>query len=245
MSQYCFTIGHRESYLKGIKEQREKGENLLKLGKSKDYRGGYAFKKKGDAWAYIKSGKIEEDFYKSGRTVDRNDFSVFLMEADWEKDTYHIKGLEHNSLLKDCQVKCQSPQFTVPVKLSKDQELINECESGCLTYVEELVESGADPKRRGSYALQQAAAKGHLEVVEYLVEQGCDINKNLPAQQALNNGHTHVVKYLVSKGASVGTIQMGFLVDCDEDVLQYLQDSEQITDEQLEEATKIRKVLNE
>ena len=33
---------------------------------------------------------------------------------------------------------------------------------------------GCDPKTANNYAIRVASAEGHLEIVKYLVEQGCD-----------------------------------------------------------------------
>lgn len=247
MKNRCFTIGHRESYLKALEEGRKSGDPAKKLGKSEDYEGGYAFKNNNDAWSYIKSGYIEEDFRASGRAIDRNDFSVFVIKADWDKDTYHIEGRKHNNLNKDCQILWETGKSFISAKQSVEEELLDECENGCLTYVEELVEAGADPKFRGSYALQSAAKNGHLEVVKYLVEEcGCDINKNLPAKEALSLGHLHVAKYLVSKGASLGkTFSMTLLAYADDETLGFLYGGEYINDEEMEQALKAREVIRD
>jgi len=56
----------------------------------------------------------------------------------------------------------------------------------------------------GDSPLGAAAEKGHLEVVEYLVEQGLNPNnrdgfKHAPIQRAAFEGHLEVVEYLVEK----------------------------------------------
>nr|POE81183.1 ankyrin repeat-containing protein p16f5.05c [Quercus suber] len=57
-------------------------------------------------------------------------------------------------------------------------------------------------------ALHMAAANGHLDVVEYLVNRGVDLNaineeKNTPLHWACLNGHIEVVKKLILAGANV------------------------------------------
>jgi len=123
-----------------------------------------------------------------------------------------------------------------------ERELVNECKSGCLTYVEDLIEKGADPKYRGSYALQTAAVGGHLEVVKYLVEEcGCDINNNLPAQQALYAGHLHVVKYLVSKGASLGKSfqEIPLAAQTDKETIEFLHENGYIDEDKKDNILKM------
>ncbi|KAM3740447.1 hypothetical protein ACB098_08G099700 [Castanea mollissima] len=57
-------------------------------------------------------------------------------------------------------------------------------------------------------ALHMAAANGHLDVVEYLINRGVDLNaineeKNTPLHWACLNGHIEVVKKLILAGANV------------------------------------------
>uniref|UniRef100_A0A7N2KMP0 Uncharacterized protein n=1 Tax=Quercus lobata TaxID=97700 RepID=A0A7N2KMP0_QUELO len=58
------------------------------------------------------------------------------------------------------------------------------------------------------FALHMAAANGHLDVVEYLINRGVDLNaineeKNTPLHWACLNGHIEVVKKLILAGANV------------------------------------------
>lgn len=57
----------------------------------------------------------------------------------------------------------------------------------------------------GNFSLVKAAEKGHLEVVEFLLEQGANINAlNKGAlKRAIANGHFKVVTYLLEKGADL------------------------------------------
>nr|CAN68062.1 hypothetical protein VITISV_032610 [Vitis vinifera] len=57
-------------------------------------------------------------------------------------------------------------------------------------------------------ALHMAAANGHLDVVEFLISSGVDLNasnveKNTPLHWACLNGHIEVVKNLILAGANV------------------------------------------
>jgi ankyrin repeat protein len=69
--------------------------------------------------------------------------------------------------------------------------------------VKYFVEKGANKFARDE-ALIEAAANGHDDIVEYLVESGANISEN--GDEALigaaANGHLAVVKYFVEKGAN-------------------------------------------
>ncbi|XP_073117149.1 uncharacterized protein [Elaeis guineensis] len=60
-------------------------------------------------------------------------------------------------------------------------------------------------------ALHMAAANGHLDIVEYLINNGVDVNaanseKNTPLHWACLNGHIEVIKTLIHRGASVSVL---------------------------------------
>lgn len=59
-------------------------------------------------------------------------------------------------------------------------------------------------------ALWAASTGGHLEIVEYLVAQGADVNKptltqSTPLRGASFHGHIKVMEYLLSRGADINT----------------------------------------
>jgi hypothetical protein len=84
-----YTIGHRANYLKAI-AQSDTG-TIKKLGKSKDYPGGYAFLTREDA-----ERRIQEAYANRG-------FAVFGLKAHWEHDTEPSTGWWHN-LLRDAEI---------------------------------------------------------------------------------------------------------------------------------------------
>lgn len=92
-----YTIGFTESYRKGLKEH---GVDFQKLGAVKnynkggyvDYPGGSVFKTARDAFEYI---LLQEAM---GNNITRYTYSVWEVDADWEKDTKN-EGKEYNSLL--------------------------------------------------------------------------------------------------------------------------------------------------
>ncbi|KAL6966599.1 hypothetical protein U1Q18_032381 [Sarracenia purpurea var. burkii] len=60
-------------------------------------------------------------------------------------------------------------------------------------------------------ALHMASANGHLDIVDYLIRNGADVNasnveKNTPLHWACLNGHIEVVKNLILAGASVSVL---------------------------------------
>ncbi|XP_073263200.1 uncharacterized protein [Populus alba] len=76
-----------------------------------------------------------------------------------------------------------------------------------------LASSGASLDSKDSLgrtaALHMAAANGHLDIVEYLISQGVDLNsankeKNTALHWACLNGHIEVVKNLILAGSSLG-----------------------------------------
>jgi hypothetical protein len=91
-----YTLGHTESYLKYYNECKQNNSKFLKLGKKEDYNGkpysgGYAFKTFESAEKYLKDNNMIE-------------YSVFGLNADWEKDTEHNLDESFNSLLYDSEI---------------------------------------------------------------------------------------------------------------------------------------------
>ncbi|EAQ84384.1 hypothetical protein CHGG_08398 [Chaetomium globosum CBS 148.51] len=81
---------------------------------------------------------------------------------------------------------------------------------GHLLTVQFLIDAGASldlPAEGGATALWLACCHGHLEVSEWLVKKGADVNHALPASQrrpihqAAENGHLELVQFLHGRGA--------------------------------------------
>ncbi len=84
-----FTIGSKKSYQIAI----DKNGILFKVGKQKDYVGGYAFRTFEDAQLRI------ENVYKD------TDFIVWGIKADWNNDTYaNPDGGNWHHLLIDAEI---------------------------------------------------------------------------------------------------------------------------------------------
>jgi ankyrin repeat protein len=112
------------------------------------------------------------------------------------------------------------PAMTIPLEieiddlpLRRDHLLALAAKAGSIPICEELLKrgmpiNGVNPWGRYGSALAAAAFFGKLHVVEFLVENGADIN--LPLEYhgsalcaAVYSGESEVVKYLVEKGANV------------------------------------------
>jgi len=86
--------------------------------------------------------------------------------------------------------------------------------AGRLEIVKRLL---ATPERRatalqatnsGDTALNYAVSKGHLPIVQYLIEQNVSVNENAAngitaLMAAAANGHLHIIKYLIKQGADL------------------------------------------
>ncbi|MBN2230334.1 MAG: ankyrin repeat domain-containing protein [Candidatus Thorarchaeota archaeon] len=94
---------------------------------------------------------------------------------------------------------------------SPDDLLLLSSESGDYAGVVKAVEDGADLNTvddRGMLPLLWAALRGHLKIVEYLLDNGADIHKRNHAEwtalmEASLEGHIEIVRLLVERGADV------------------------------------------
>lgn len=83
------------------------------------------------------------------------------------------------------------------------------CHDGTIKIVEALLGKGADVNAPDGYALQAAAAQGHLHVVKLLLEHDAWIDNlsekhdaGRALQAACNNSHIEIVKLLLDNGAN-------------------------------------------
>ncbi len=77
--------------------------------------------------------------------------------------------------------------------------LYEACETGQLPIVQYMIEQcGADVHADGDSALCHSAMKGHLSVVEYLVEHGADVHckGGYAIRKSEENGHVLVTAFL-------------------------------------------------
>lgn len=91
-----FTVGHEANYDRGIVEY---GAKFQKLGRRKDYPGGFAVRTPQDAERLIdEHGK-------------RGEWAVYALSADWEKDTVPSENGWWHALVKSSRVVRKIPSL--------------------------------------------------------------------------------------------------------------------------------------
>lgn len=91
-----FTVGHEANYDRGIVEY---GKKFQKLGRRKDYPGGFAVRTPEDAERLIdEHGK-------------RGEWAVYALAADWEKDTVPSENGWWHALVKSSLIICKIPSL--------------------------------------------------------------------------------------------------------------------------------------
>ncbi|RXH83885.1 hypothetical protein DVH24_013130 [Malus domestica] len=83
-----------------------------------------------------------------------------------------------------------------------------------VTPPEQWIPKSMDNSKRRNFsltALHMASANGHLQIVEYLISRGVDLNAtneemNTPLHWACLNGHVEVVKKLILAGSNLGVL---------------------------------------
>lgn len=96
----AYTIGHTQSYKTAIKDNPK---NCLKLGKNKDYAGGWIWKTSKEAEEFLDSLEFMEVKWEDGKSRNPRKFSVFkvILANGFEKDTAPIPGTNRFNLLVD------------------------------------------------------------------------------------------------------------------------------------------------
>lgn len=104
-----FTVGHEENYDRGIVKYRTK---FQKLGRRKDYPGGFAVRTPEDAERLIdEQGK-------------RGEWAVYALDADWEKHTVPSENGWWHALVKSSRVVRKIPPVNDQVlAVSRDVSL--------------------------------------------------------------------------------------------------------------------------
>lgn len=71
-----YTLGYRPSYEEGLAKSEAAGEPLKKVGRYSDYQGGSVWKTCKEVEAHLKAN-----------THRLEDYAVYGVDADWERDT--------------------------------------------------------------------------------------------------------------------------------------------------------------
>ncbi|MDO8435173.1 MAG: ankyrin repeat domain-containing protein [bacterium] len=92
-----------------------------------------------------------------------------------------------------------------------DQQLFDAVDKGDLAAVQAAVVAGANVDAEGETGmtpLSEAANDGNLEIVEFLVEKGANINKKAQLtalMEAVCGEHGKVIQYFLDKGATISS----------------------------------------
>lgn len=83
--------------------------------------------------------------------------------------------------------------------------LIDVCEYGDLSALQELIAKKVNIRTNDDWALQLAALHGHMDIVRLLVENGADVHagNDMPLRGAAEEGHIEIVKFLLERGADM------------------------------------------
>lgn len=90
-----FTIGRTSSYDAALEEKQQRGEPLLKLGRTDEYVGGVVFHSTEDAEIFLKLHETTGEFNEHG------DFSVYGLMCEWD-NTYPLNG--ENYLINSAEI---------------------------------------------------------------------------------------------------------------------------------------------
>lgn len=80
--------------------------------------------------------------------------------------------------------------------------ILNLADHGHLEIVNFLVENGADLSARDNYAVEWASGNGHLEIVKFLIEKDTIIDDHT-GELAIGAGNLEILKFLNEKGANI------------------------------------------
>jgi len=105
-----------------------------------------------------------------------------------------------------------SPPPAPPQQISPSERLLVAANDGSLSRVKSSLADGANinaKRSNGTTALHSACSRGYFEIVQYLIENGADINarggddNDTPLIWAVYNERNNISKFLVDKGANI------------------------------------------
>jgi ankyrin repeat protein len=141
---------------------------------------------------------------------------IFILNLTLAK---HKKNIVFSYIENQSNDETNQEEHTITkTKEEVNEELINATVAANLDNVKNAIEKGADIDFIGdnlTTALQYGSKNGHLDIVEYLVESGANLevadqsNFSMTAlHYAAENNHLEIVKYLVSKKANIDSKQI-------------------------------------
>ncbi|XP_077966089.1 poly [ADP-ribose] polymerase tankyrase-2-like [Styela clava] len=128
-----------------------------------------------------------------------------LLKHGADPDKKNRDGKTALDLVRDCDLDIHD-------LLRGDAALLDATKKGCLARVQKLCTTKnincRDHQGRNSTPLHLAAGYNNLEVVEYLIEHGADVNAQdkgglIPLHNASSYGHVEIAAFLIKNGALV------------------------------------------
>lgn len=121
----------------------------------------------------------------------------YLVSRGADQFAYDSHAIKTATLYKNYEII----EFLMENITDQKHILLSLCKTGDL----ELVKKYINFLNKDEIALGIAADKNHFNIVEYLINNGYDVqySNNIALTLASDSGHLEMVKYLVSKGASV------------------------------------------
>lgn len=171
------------------------------------------------SFSLLSSAGAYEDFFKAVQLDDARTVQS-LLRRGFDPNTVNPAGLSGLMLavrepsLKVAEVLAAWPQTKVELRNDKDESpLMLAALKGHLALVKKLVERDADVNKTGWTALHYAASGGHVQVIDFLLENSAYIdaespNGTTPLMMAAMYGSPESVKLLIQAGADLNVKNM-------------------------------------
>ena len=171
------------------------------------------------SFSLLSSAGAYEDFFKAVQLDDARTVQS-LLRRGFDPNTFNPAGLSGLMLavrepsLKVAEVLAAWPQTKVELRNDKDESpLMLAALKGHFALVKKLVERDADVNKTGWTALHYAASGGHVQVIDFLLENSAYIdaespNGTTPLMMAAMYGSPESVKLLIQAGADLNVKNM-------------------------------------